>query len=35
MFKPIEKQLQDYIDEAYDRIRDEQDLKAWEELDDS
>ncbi len=30
-----EKELGDYIDECYDRMRDERDLKAWEELDDS
>lgn len=35
MFKPIEKQIQDYIDESYDRIRDDNDLMRWEDLDDS
>jgi hypothetical protein len=25
--------IQNYIDEAYDRTRDDRDLKAWEELD--
>lgn len=28
-----EKIIQNYIDEAYDRIRDEIDLKKWEEQD--
>ena len=35
MFKPIEKRLQDYIDEAYDRMRDDRDLEKWEEENDS
>lgn len=35
MFKPVEKLLQDYIDEAYDRIRDDKDLERWEKENDS
>jgi hypothetical protein len=31
MYKPIEKQLQDYIDEAYDRMRDEKDLEGFDD----